>query len=422
MRYLFKHILMREAIYTMQMRSYLEQMHRQAAMAIEVLYADDLAAHYADLVHHYEQAQDQARAIHYARIAGEESLAGSDYRQARTFFERALALTPGQDARNQLQLLVHLGTCYTYLGSYPAAVQHLEQGLSLARTLGDPDLTADVLNGLSYVAYSQGDYEQAQRFAEEALALAQAAGIQRAESLARRGLGRVAWIQGAYPVAVQYYEDSLAISRRIGDRQGIAANLANLGMVVWRQGDYAAARRCFEDSLGTFQQLGDLRGVAGCLNNLGILAEHQADYAEAVRDYEKSLGIKRQIGDRGGICATLNNLGNVALQQGDDQAAWAYFRQALAESTAIGALSLALGALARIARLQLRAGYGERAGAWLGLVQHHPATQQETREEIDSILVGLREEWSREQLEAALEAGQGLDLDEIVSEVLAKEC
>jgi hypothetical protein len=53
MRYLFKHILLREAAYGMQFSSHLRQMHRKAAEAIEAVYAADLTPHYADLVYHY---------------------------------------------------------------------------------------------------------------------------------------------------------------------------------------------------------------------------------------------------------------------------------------------------------------------------------------------------------------------------------
>ena len=78
-------------------------------------------------------------------------------------------------------------------------------------------------------------------------------------------------------------------------------------------------------------------------------AVESADPAAAKDFYTRSLEIRSRLAPGSlDVATSLNNLGNVALQKGDDEAAWAYFRQALVESAAIGALALALGALARI--------------------------------------------------------------------------
>ncbi len=49
MKYIFKHILLKDAVYEMQLRVRLRELHCLTAEAIEKLYADDLSSQYGDL-------------------------------------------------------------------------------------------------------------------------------------------------------------------------------------------------------------------------------------------------------------------------------------------------------------------------------------------------------------------------------------
>ena len=59
LRYIFRHSLMREAAYSMQLNARLQQLHAQIAEAIEKIYFDNIGEHYVDLVFHYEQAGNE---------------------------------------------------------------------------------------------------------------------------------------------------------------------------------------------------------------------------------------------------------------------------------------------------------------------------------------------------------------------------
>ncbi|MCA9976980.1 MAG: AAA family ATPase, partial [Anaerolineales bacterium] len=74
-RYLFKHALLRDSAYTMQLRARRHELHQLAAQAIEQVYAHDLEPHFADLAYHYGQANHVANERFYARRAGEQALA-----------------------------------------------------------------------------------------------------------------------------------------------------------------------------------------------------------------------------------------------------------------------------------------------------------------------------------------------------------
>ena len=97
MHYLFKHVLLRDVAYDIQMRSRLRELHRRAAEAIETLYADDLAPYYADLAYHYGQAELDEQERRYAFLAGKQAASEYANEAAVRLLSRALELTPQSD-------------------------------------------------------------------------------------------------------------------------------------------------------------------------------------------------------------------------------------------------------------------------------------------------------------------------------------
>jgi hypothetical protein len=69
----------------------------------------------------------------------------------------------------------------------------------------------------------------------------------------------------------------------------------------------------------------------------------------------------------------------------------------------------------------IREGEHERAAQLLGLALRHPAANIEVEDDAQPVLAELREMMSEDELEAALERGKALDLEQVVDEILAVE-
>ncbi len=91
-RYRFAHDKLREALLTSLPADERKQTHQQIAQAIENAYPDS-PEQYAALAYHWSRAQDIAKTIHYARLAGQEALRSGSFREAIQFFEQAVALS-----------------------------------------------------------------------------------------------------------------------------------------------------------------------------------------------------------------------------------------------------------------------------------------------------------------------------------------
>lgn len=72
--YIFKHALLRETIYSMQLKDKLKILHKGVAETIEDLFKDNLKPYYYDLAVHYEKAGIQDKTIRYLKNAISQSL------------------------------------------------------------------------------------------------------------------------------------------------------------------------------------------------------------------------------------------------------------------------------------------------------------------------------------------------------------
>src|SRR5207244_2975306 len=101
LRYIFKHALLRDAAYEMQLHVRLRKLHRLTAEAMEELYAESLAAHSADIAYHYERAEIIDKAIHYLEKAGDHAKEQYQNKQAIELYDRLLVYLDGSQERGR---------------------------------------------------------------------------------------------------------------------------------------------------------------------------------------------------------------------------------------------------------------------------------------------------------------------------------
>lgn len=404
LRYLFRHALLRDAAYAMQLRARLLELHLLAAEAIERLHAPDLAASAADLAYHYGRAEVAPQERRYARMAGEYAAARYANADAAMFFGRALELTPETDGPGRYGLLLAREQIYDLQGDREAQRADLVALAELAGRLDDParrvevalrearyaDVTANypamIAVARSTIALAaasrdgageaagylhwaralwyQGDYAGVEAQATKAIELARSAGELRLEADSLRILGNGEKEQGLYSAALQTYEAAQVNFRLLGDRRGEAYTLNNLGVVYWYTADYQAARAAYGEALRWTREVGDRYGQSLTLLNLGEVAGVQGDYSAAHEYYAEALRLKRETGDRYGESVVLTSLGDVQLTLGDWAGARASYAEALILTGALGHRQQEGWALARLGLLLHQQGDHTAALEW----------------------------------------------------------
>lgn len=334
LRYLFRHALLRDAAYRMQVRARRQALHALAVESLERLFGQDSSAHHAELAYHSERAGLVEKARAYLRRAGDTAREAYHNNEAIDYYSRALRLTPETDLEGRFVLLLAREQLYDLLGMREAQQSDLESLEGLAQVLEKESPHQDAFRRKSQVSVrwagyfiNTGDYARALQAAGQALEQDDAQVAPEVAVTGYRMWALSLYRQGSFLEAIRIAEIGRELSRRIGDARGESLLLNLLGMIALERHDPQDAKDCFQQTLELMRAVKDRRGEAQPLNNLGIVAGSQGDFAAAWDFYQQALDIAREIGDRGGEGLVLGNLGWVAKTQGDYASARDYLEQ-----------------------------------------------------------------------------------------------
>lgn len=130
--YQFKHIITQEVTYGLLAFAQRRELHRAVALWHERGHADDLAAVYPLLAHHWSRASDPPRAFHFLHKAGEQAFLRYANQEAVGFLSDALAVNlPQPDIAGRAACLRLLGYAWLWLGRPQESRAHLESNLAL---------------------------------------------------------------------------------------------------------------------------------------------------------------------------------------------------------------------------------------------------------------------------------------------------
>ncbi|MGI9510629.1 MAG: hypothetical protein ACR2QJ_14910, partial [Geminicoccaceae bacterium] len=135
--YRFQHDLIREVVYGQLTRDQRQLLHNRAAMAIEDVHGENLAAQFASLADHWSKADEGSKTLLYAELAAEQAIRSGGYTEARRL----------------------LGLCFDHAGQQDRLL------VPTARRLRWYRLSADTHFGLGNLAERSKDADAALRIA-----------------------------------------------------------------------------------------------------------------------------------------------------------------------------------------------------------------------------------------------------------------
>jgi class 3 adenylate cyclase len=231
-RYMFRHALLRDAAYRMQLRARRQDLHRLAAESLATMFADDLSPYYGELAYHAERAGLAELARHYLQRAGDVAREGYHNKQAAGYYNRALVLTPATDLAGQYALLLARETVYDLQGARDSQAEDLATLAILAGQLKDASRQAEVGLRRSEWALNTGDYEASIAAAQEAISSARNADDLAREAAGHRQWGGALWLQGAYEDARPQLELAGELAQAAAANRVWARSLKDLGLVA----------------------------------------------------------------------------------------------------------------------------------------------------------------------------------------------
>jgi predicted ATPase/class 3 adenylate cyclase/DNA-binding CsgD family transcriptional regulator len=236
--YVFKHAFTQDAAYRSLLTAQRQELHHRVAVTLEALFPDRLEEYYGPLAHHYleaAQGDEIAKAIAYARRAGDRNMALPAYAEAVRFYHMALEAQERQEPVDEAQrcpLLLVLGEAQRKAGEHLQAQAVLQRAADSARALEAPALLAQVALELEKLTQDVGlPAEPVVHLLEEVRQkLGAADSLLVAKILG--SLARALRYTGAQQQAVTYAQQAVAMARRCDDPIVLATNLNNMIYVL----------------------------------------------------------------------------------------------------------------------------------------------------------------------------------------------
>ena len=122
LRYIFRHSLLREAAYDMQLRTRLRELHQSIAEAIEQLYPNS-EERFVDLAFHYEQAEAEKKTDKYLEKAARYAQRNFQNRQALKFYGKLLQHLnhTSKKSKKRIKILLRKGSIHELIGQWEEA-------------------------------------------------------------------------------------------------------------------------------------------------------------------------------------------------------------------------------------------------------------------------------------------------------------
>lgn len=307
--------------------------------------------------------------------------------------------------------LLQQGLLYFRTGRFMRAQELYRESIAILRSIRDQPLLADALIFYGTIMHLSGEYQEAKKLIEEGLAYAQAANDPWFSAYGIYNLGHVESLMGEYQKGYERMQEGISMWRDLGDPHSISLGLNFLVDTQIKLERYEEAKAAMLESVALCEHTKNRWGMGTAYRYLGLATLAGGQYVEAQDYFHKSLQIFGEYFEGWDIARTLTYLGDAIFRSGDLTDARRKYLDALSLALHVQAIPIALDALVGLARLDIKTGELEQAFELLSLVQHHPASTEETKECAEHLMLEVEPALTLEEVHQlrAMEPVQNLD-------------
>ncbi|MBN2378976.1 tetratricopeptide repeat protein [candidate division WOR-3 bacterium] len=331
--YIFKHALMRDAAYGMQLRKRLNDLHKLAAEAMERFYAAD-PTHYADIAFHYEQAETNLQAKVYLERAADYARETFKNEEAIDLYNRLLALL--DDRGKAISTQSNKASILQLIGRWQEAETIYRDNLKKAEEAGNRILQADNANSLGLLLRGKGAFDEAGEFFSMSREIYTDMGNKLRAATVTGNIGGIGFMKGDLRDALECFQEWLAAGEEFEDKKEISKSLSNIGIIHAMVGEREKALEYFERSLAITEELDDPQGLAATLGNMAIVFSNTGQYDKALEMQQRALEIAKEMGNKQGISTTMSGIGFIYEARQDYPKALKYYRSNLEINQELG--------------------------------------------------------------------------------------
>jgi len=412
--FVFRHAILRDVTYETVIPRQRRALHKLVGDWLLEIGGERAGEHTLLVAEHYARAEEAKLAAAQLTQAGERGLLLAAYEEAMTLFDRAHAMLLGPEHTEQ-RLTVELlrANVESIRGHYEKAKEMMKPALDEVRATGNKRLLANLLGQLGRVVMWQGDFSVSMKYIAEALDLSREIGDNAALVFNLRQMGNML-VQTDPHESQKYALESVDLAQRLGDEESLAQGFNTLGIAYQLGGDPVKSLAAFRRSLEMNRAQGNRMSEAMALGNIAGLYSADGDLETAERMAREGLAIAREIGASSLFPSGEAMLAEICLRAGRDAEARTWAKAAGQSLRGMGIPPTLITVFYGISRV--REGDRPKGLAWVGFARAHDPNQAEMKLLIRSFEALLRGDASEEETEAAMRAGEGLELEAILAE------
>jgi class 3 adenylate cyclase/predicted ATPase len=308
-RFAFKHVLLRDAIYDSLLRSKRQQIHADIAATLENHFPELAGNQPEILAYHHQEAGNHQLAIRCWFESGQRALAHSANVEAIANFRKALQLlnalpeTP-ERAKQEIDIQLALGIPLIAVQGYASA--ETREAFSRARTLclrmGNNPEYFQALFGLWGHSWVGGKNDDALRMADEFLSRSRALSDPVLLMVAHRVMGSTLLTIGDFQSSRSHFEETIGLSISKGKEplynlymvEPQAASLLLLSWDLWFLGYPDQSLSRVSEALALAQDLGHPYTVAFAHYMTSVVHLLRGDAARALESAQKSFEMSQE--------------------------------------------------------------------------------------------------------------------------------
>lgn len=333
--YMFRHVLIRESVYQIQLKETLVKLHNSAAKAIQALYRDKIEAHYPELANHYEMAEEIDDARKYLKLSINIFKKEYQIQKALDYCSRLLRYTLDEKERLKIRI-----TTMFFLNELGRLDESLELGhniLKKAVEMAYHDMVLTANHSLGNVYNLIYDLDNAEKHFNYILNNAEEIQDKAILASTYKSLGLNWHHRGYDDRALVNFQKALDIYLEIDDKNGIAISYNDIAIFCGRQIGLEKVLDYLFKAYEIHREFGNIIDQIRPLSNIGLTYyEVYLDLEKSNIYYQRAIEIAEKTGSYRNLMILYLNMSLNYSQMGNTDKALEYIEKSMHYSNEMG--------------------------------------------------------------------------------------
>lgn len=311
--YIFRHTLLYEAVYNMQMKSQLRQTHKLAAGVLLSLYSNK-KERYAEMAHHYHFSEQIRPAIKYYLKAARFHRSIYDNNKAIDIYKKLLFLLKDK-ARQKMHICLNIADIMLNIGKWDDALGILSEAFEINKTQNDEYLKYKIDIKKAMVFIKKCKYKHSLE-----ILLPMTEDLYKHKDIKFQGLlpaiygfiGNNYHALSNYDQALSYYEKQMS---SLNVPFMLSRALCHAGLIYYELGEFDKAEQYYMQAIELKKNEPADNELDSVYLNLGLLQWNKGNFNKAIEFYGLAREISKKMGNRANLALIAGNMGNVYFEQ-----------------------------------------------------------------------------------------------------------